>query len=181
MRSSRCIVVVALMFLHGELFAQGIPRTVIAAEAEGAAFRRMPAGSLQSTVAATGSAGYSGTTERRCVTAPPDDSIVGGSLRSGEFIARTRFTGRWGIRSSRGHKILWLPLHSARSPEQPLLIRAARIGSLSDSLRQIIERPVHSHGADGYPSTVEFPAPGQWLVVASTETDWGCFIVTVGG
>jgi hypothetical protein len=168
---------VTLMLPLADLGAQTILRTVTAAEAEGAVSRHGVATAVQPTVAA---AAFSGTSARRCVSPPSEDSLVAGSLRSGDLIARARFTGRWGIRSGKGLKVLWLPLHAVTDAEQPLLIRAARVGSPSDSVRETIARAVHSHGADGYPSILTFPHSGEWLVVATTGPDWGCFLVTVG-
>jgi hypothetical protein len=120
-----------------------------------------------------------GTSMRRCVTPPPDDSLVGGALRSGDIVVRTRFTGPWGFKSGHGQKVLWLPLHTASTSEYPLLIRAARLGNPSDSLRKTITWVAHSHGTYGYPSSVEFPAAGEWIVVTTAGSDWGCFLISV--
>jgi hypothetical protein len=154
--------------------AQGIPRSVAAAEADGAAFGHART-ALQSSVAAPP---FSGTRERRCVAPPADDSLRVSSLRSGEIVARAQWSGRWGPRKGKGQKILWLPLHTAAGIEQPFVIRASRIGG-ADLLRQKIPRAVHSHGADGYPSNITFSSTGEWLVVATTGGDWGCFLVPV--
>jgi hypothetical protein len=174
--SSLCLAAAGLIALRGHLAAQAIPPTIVAAEAEGAALRHSPSTAMQSVIAV---APYSGTNKRQCVIAPPDDSLTGGFLRSGDMILRTHFSDRGGIHSGKPHKILWLPLHSASSGQQPLLIRAARINHSSDSIRRVIPMPTHSHGAYGYPSSITFPASGEWLVLVSTDTDWGCFVMLV--
>lgn len=88
--------------------AQDIPRTVAAAEAEGAAFRREAAPTL--VPAMFGGIPYEGSNDRRCVTRAPNDSVPSGSLRSGELIVRTGFTGRWGLRADKPSKVVWFPL-----------------------------------------------------------------------
>jgi len=170
---------------------QGIPLTVANAEAEGAAFRHGPP---QTVVQYMFGGPFRGTSQRTCVQSLPDDSIRGGSLRSGDIIVRSRFTGPWGLKAGRAHKILWMPLHgpadtSARSSfaewrtkaivHAPLLIRAVRVGHALDSLRQTGTRLTGGPRQFGFPSEVRFPTAGQWLVLATTDEDWGCFLLTV--
>lgn len=156
--------------------AQDIPRTVAAAEAEGAAFRREAAPTL--VPAMFGGIPYEGSNDRRCVTRAPNDSVPSGSLRSGELIVRTGFTGRWGLRADKPSKVVWFPLDAPSghvAPGYSLLIRAVHIGDPADTLRLTV--PGETRGS--FPSLVRFRAPGQWLVVATTGADWGCFVLTV--
>jgi hypothetical protein len=125
---------------------------------------------------------FGGTTERKCVAPPSsDDSIPGGSLRSGDVIIRGRFAGFWGLRANRDSKILWLPLHNPGEYRDTLLIRAVRIGHAADSLRQSVPDWAWSGPKtnSGFPSLVRFPAAGTWLVVATAGGDWGCFLLPV--
>lgn len=162
--------------------AQQISATVQQAEAEGAAFPRgAPPTALGPTFAERA---FGGTSERWCVSSVADDSLPGGSLRSGDFIVRTRFAGRGGLRVTKssyadGSKMLWLPLHGAADRGDTLLLRAARMGSPPDSFRQTITDFPRSHGEYGFVSGVRFPMSGQWLVVATTGNDWGCFLLRV--
>jgi hypothetical protein len=170
--------------------AQSIPLTIARAEAEGAAFpQAVPPTVLQSLFGGP----FGGTSARTCTASQPDDSIPGGSLRSGDIIIRSRLTGRWGPHAGRGHKILWLPLHGPADTTRmsfaewrkkaidhaPLLIRAVRVGYPADSLRQIIAGLTGGPRQFGFPSEITFPTAGQWLVIASTDEDWGCFLLGV--
>ncbi|HLJ18561.1 MAG TPA: hypothetical protein VKU84_00100 [Stellaceae bacterium] len=157
--------------------AQQIPVTIATAEAEGAAFHR-------DAVPATlpemfDHRPFGGSSERRCVASVPDDSLAGGSLRSGEVIARTHFTGWWGLRADKQSKIAWFPLHAparhSLDPRASILIRAARLGDPGDTLRQTISGLTRG----GFPSLVQLRAPGPWLVVATSGSDWGCFVLDV--
>jgi hypothetical protein len=110
-----------------------------------------------------------------------DDSLPGRSLRSGEFIMRSGFSpgpDGSGLRADRASKILWLPLHAPQRgvvPGYRLLLRAVHLGDPPDSLRNTI--PGVTRG--GFPSSIRFPEPGQWLVIATTGADWGCFVLKV--
>lgn len=172
-------------------WAQSIPLTVAEAEAEGAAFAHgLPPTVLQSLFGGA----FGGTSARTCTPSQPDESIPGGSLRSGDIIIRSRLTGRWGLHAGRGHKILWAPLHGPSDTSTtmsfaewrtkaidhaPLLIRAVRVGHPADSLRQIATGLTGGPREFGFPSEVTFPTAGQWLVIASTDEDWGCFLLGV--
>jgi hypothetical protein len=104
-------------------------------------------------------------------------------LRSGEFIIRSGILTPVTQRPPFGYKILWVPLHSPFEFRSTLLIRAARLASPSDSLRQTVADAAYQPGAprreSGFPSLVDFPRGGRWLVVATAGPDWGCFVLGV--
>ena len=171
--------------------AQSIPSMVAAAEAEGASF---PHGAPPTVLQSFFGGPFAGTSARICTPSQPDDSIPGGSLRSGDIIVRSRLTGQWGLHAGRAHKILWAPLHGPSDTSTtmsfaewrkeafhhaPLLIRAVRVGHPSDSLRQIVSGLTGGPRQFGFPSEVTFPTAGQWLVIARTDEDWGCFLLGV--
>lgn len=171
--------------------AQGIPTTVEAAQAEGAAF---PQAAPPTVIQSVFTHPFGGTNQRMCTWSVPDDSLTSGSLRSGEIILRSRFFGPWGLRAGKGHKMLWMPLHgpakvspsmsfaewhkeAIKSP--PLVLRAVRIDNPADSLRQTVLYMTGGATQFGFPSAVRFPTAGKWLVIATTGNDWGCFLLTV--
>jgi hypothetical protein len=171
--------------------AQDIPRTVVAALAEGAAF---PHATRPTVVQPMFAGPFEGTSERMCTSLLPNDSMPSGSLRSGEIIVRGRLLGPWGLRAGRAHKILWMPLHGPADTSTtmsfaewrktaikhaPLLIRARRLRYPADSLRQTVTGLTGGPRQFGFPSEVKFPTSGPWLVVATTGDDWGCFLLTV--
>ena len=170
------LLFVTLLPLASTVGAQAIPQNSFAAEAEGALFARDSGVAPARWVAHPSR----GTAERRC-TAPStgSDSAPVGALRSGEFSVRTRYTVSNGFHVNERNKALWLPLHPRTTPATPLLIRAVRLGHTADSLRQTVARLAHSPTELGYPSSVSFPSPGEWLVVATAGADWGCFVFTV--
>ena len=188
--SFACGVAIAMLATHVSR-AQSIPLTVAGAQAEGAAFpRATPPTVVQSLFARP----VGGTSERTCSPSQPDDSIAASSLRSGEIIIRSRLAGRWGPHAGQGHKILWMPLHGPADTSTrisfaewrkkaiehaPLLIRAVRVGNPADSLRQTLPGLTGGPRQFGFPSELTFPTAGQWLVIATTGEDWGCFLLAV--
>lgn len=154
--------------------AQAIALTIAQAELEGAsvAASDAPPGNISSYFTQRP---WGGTSERRCVASAPQDSLPGGSLRSGEFIARSGWTGRWGLQAGKRHKVLWMPLHSNSQDRDTIELRAARLGAPTDTLRQLISKDA----LEGFPSIVEFPRAGDWLVVVRRGVDWGCFKLLV--
>ena len=176
MRHASITIVAAMLFAHVG-HAQQIPVTVAAAEAEGAAFPRDPAPTVLPAAYHPGS--FGGLNERRCVH--PGDSLPDLSVRSGEMILR----GAWGRVAGKNDKLLWMPLHDPGRQPTTLSIRGIRLGHSSDTLRQTVAAPrgPAREGARfdsfGFPTLVRFSAPGQWLVVAADDHDWGCFILDI--
>ena len=172
-------ILVALSQVSGaqEGRAKHATATIAEAEAEGAAFGHGDPPSAPGSMFA--GRPFGGTSARRCVPSVSDDSLPGGSLRSGEIIMRARFSGPWGLRAGKESKIVWFPLHGATERGDTLLVRATRIGYPSDTLRQAIAGTGGRPESFSFPSAATFPAAGQWLVVASVADDWGCFILNV--
>lgn len=179
MRHASIPVVAAMLLVHTPRVghAQQIPVTVAAAEAEGATLPRDPAPIVLPAAYHAGS--FGGPRERRCVH--PGDSLPDLSVRSGEMVVR----GEWGLFAGRAKKMLWMPLHDPGRKPVSLSLRGVRLGHPSDTLRQTIDAPlgparqVSNPNSFGFPSTVRFSEPGQWLVVAADDHDWGCFILDV--
>lgn len=171
--------------------AQGISLTVADAEGEGLGF---PHAAQPAVMPSMFYLPFAGTDRRVCTRSLPDDSIPDGSLRSGEFLLRGRFTGPWGLHADKGAKMLWMPLHGPVSASAalsgrewrkeamkaaPLLLRAVRVGYPADSLRQTVTGLAGGPEQFGFPSDLRFPTSGEWLVVATAGDDWGCFLLTV--
>ncbi len=175
------VAVVALAVASRPAVAQkGIPASVAAAEAEGAAFPRHAA---PSSVAPDFARPFAGTTSRKCVTPSATGNDAGGQVRSGEFIIRGLFAGRFGPRAETPGKVFWLPLHDPLDYPNALLVRAGHVGHPEDGFRQAVADwgyPGRGHEHEGgFPSLVTFPSAGAWVVVATAGDDWGCFVIAV--
>jgi hypothetical protein len=178
-----CLAATVLICIATSSAAQDIPTTIAAAESEGARHLR---GETPSVVAPIFAHPFAGTEKRKCVAPPADIDVSSGSLRSGDFIVRGYFSGEGGPRAKHDRKFLWTPLHNPYVYEQStgLLIRGARIGHAADTLRKSIAHAAYPslklrRSDAAFPSLLRFPVAGEWLVVASTESDWGCFLLTV--
>ena len=175
MRLSMCAI--AMLVLAQPVIAQNIPTSVQVAEAEGASHPHAKAPSYTPSVFTDE---FAGTTERKCATPPSGAS--GGSVRSGEIIIRSFWSGRGGPKANRDTKILWRPLHNPFEYPATLLIRAVRLNDPADSLRLSVPHWAYSPGSkreSGFPSLVRFPTAGDWLMVGTAGPDWGCFVLTV--
>ncbi len=158
---------------------KGIPTSVAAAEAEGAAF---PRGAAPTFVSINFSHPFDGTAERKCV-APSATEGQSEQLRSGEILIRGQFVGEWGPEARRTNKFLWIPVHNPFEFPNALLLRAARIGHPEDAFRVAIadwgyEGRGHERES-GFPSGVALPKAGSWMIIATAGDDWGCFLFSV--
>lgn len=121
-----------------------------------------------------------GTDDRRCIDAP-----VRGPVRSGDFVITYGPLGR--PRAGEPYKIAWTPADNAR--EMSLQVRGQLLGDPQVSFDwrfSSVARPVHEEGtADAevddwfFPSGRAFPQAGEWVVVATSGRNWGCFILLV--
>lgn len=179
-RISVAAAVMLVIAVHPALAQKGIPSSIAAAEAEGAAF---PQHAAPPNVAPDFARTFAGTAARKCVAPSATGDDTGGQVRSGEFIVRGRFAGRFGPRAQTGSKIYWIPMHNPLDYPNALLIRGNRIGHPDDAFRLAVAdwaypgRGYEHEG--GFPSVVTFSAPGTWVVVATAGNDWGCFVMTV--
>lgn len=179
MNPARLCMLVLPLLAGRTASSQPIPRTVAAAEAEGASYATFAAPKSAASVFA---APFGGTTERRCVAPPADGLVPGGSLRSGEIIVRGPLVIGTGQREGRGHKLYWMPLHNPADYPDTLLLRAVRLQHPGDTLRLV--RPDWGYASrqrrseSGFTSGVTLPADGTWMIVATTRRDWGCFLLT---
>ena len=115
-----------------------------------------------------------GTSERRCVEVPTP-----GPVRSGEF-RLTYMPVR--PQAGRPHKIAWSPTDG--SPSMSLQVRGRLVSDSESALALRTSRIARTTGADDdtwyfFPSMIEFPASGEWVVVATSGANWGCFIFDV--
>ena len=185
MLRTSCVVAALVSILPHMSAAQRIPTTIQAAEAEGASF---PRGATPPVVASNFTSPFEGTAERKCVVPPADDFPPGGSLRSGEFILHGQFgrTGPMGNVIGRARKLMWEPLHNpyVYPTRTGLLVRGVRLGHPSDTLRLAVARAAYpgtkqKYTEAAYPSGFHFRSAGQWLMVATSGSDWGCFLLTI--
>jgi hypothetical protein len=76
-------------------------------------------------------------------------------------------------------KFWWTPLEQI--PGMSLQVRAMRLDAPGETLRFRVDRtavPVPSRGDDMFfPWWVEFPEAGRWIVVGTSNRNWGCFVV----
>lgn len=175
MRLSMCAI--AILVLAESVVAQDIPTSVQGAEAEG---KSHPHARPPAYTPSAFTDEFSGTTARKCAT--PPGRAAGGSVRSGEIIIRSYWSGPWGPKVDRDTKILWRPLHNPFEYPDTLLIRAVRLNDPGDSLRLSVPHWAYSPGAkreSGFPSLVRFPTAGDWLIIGTAGPDWGCFVLTV--
>jgi hypothetical protein len=175
------VAVLALSLAVQSSAAQrGFPISVAAAEAEGAAF---PRGAKPVNVPAVFSMPFAGSAERKCVTPRADDDDTP-QLRSGDFIVRGRFVGEWGPHAKRANKFWWAPTHNPFEFPNALLLRATRLGHPDDAFRLAIADWAYPRRGyereSGFPSGVGFPKAGNWIVIATSGDDWGCFLISVG-
>jgi hypothetical protein len=119
--------------------------------------------------------------ERNCVGSLSDAPLPLGSWRSGEFIIRTVFAGRYGLRAGKGSKVLWMPLHDPGSQRVPLLIRAAQLEHPADTLRLTFSASVRRVRSREFASRVlyAFRHPGARSWSPRPANDWGCVLLNV--
>lgn len=178
---------------------------VTAAEAEGATYPRLPAPSkapagfsaqrdpLLGTSLAVLSRGpvtdaRMTTTGRKCVRGTnlgpvrSGEFVIGGQLGGGEPL----YSGRSALNSGRSAKIWWAPLHHSRDMA-PLVVRGRNLNAPHDSVVFTLSRiayspptkPTRASHEYFFPSGTTLPSLGQWLLIATSGPNWGCFRLTV--
>jgi glucose/arabinose dehydrogenase len=110
---------------------------------------------------------------RRCVDGNVDDNS-----QSGDFVVGglSLYNALW---HQGGGKLVWKPAHPVIG--EPLLVRAT---SLDDQLAPVEVRVASMTGsvADNtaiYTSDIRLPRAGNWMLTATSGTNWGCFLYTL--
>ncbi len=161
-------------------FADSIPNAAHApirfaikeAEAEGRNWPQRAEPTFQPTTG--GAEHWNDSAPRQCVSGGSNNAV-----RSGDFVIGGDIHGAG---SGREVKIWWEPKHPAASFS--LVVRGARVGPVSDTLRYVnIDWAVGGSPKVGltgpifYASGIAFPSAGQWLLIATSGPDWGCFLL----
>lgn len=160
-----------------------IPRSIEAAEAEGAAYPRSTEPINFNPSLTEGVTAGSGT--RRCVRADTTARSRSGDFFIGQNIALLAEEWRAGVRG--GWKTSWHTSHRPMRIPMQLTVRVARIDSAgpafvytSESIKtQRIVREYQRYGqtwATGWGS-IDLPTAGTWMLVATSRDVWGCFTI----
>jgi len=142
-----------------------IAMTVAAAEAEGRLWPRRPEGCTQ--IVSECTYYFADATPRTCTQTGSAPTV-----RSGEIVV-----GGNSVSPVGSQRIWWVPMHPATGDS--LVIRATLPASPADTVR--FTMPEWSRGLpDGefyWLTKFLWPKAGHWLVVATSGSDWGCFIL----
>lgn len=128
----------------------------------------------------------------------PDDTVPrrcilgrgAGPARSGQFTIGGMLGDDRAMVAGRQGKVWWRPLDGAQNMP-PLVVRGRNLSNLRDTIRfttSAVAYPVplfsrasvnESKREYFFPSGITIPTSGEWLVVATSGANWGCFILTV--
>jgi hypothetical protein len=112
-----------------------------------------------------------GTDERRCVRATNF-----GPVRSGQFLIGGQLADTAAAPAGTDRKVWWMPVTNQRNMP-PLIVRGRNIDHLADTVYFSTERIAESEGFF-WPTGINLPTGGRWLLIATSGTNWGCFILT---
>jgi len=140
-----------------------------AAEREGATYRR--------------AAGPSDAAPRTCAL-----PWFNAPVKSGEFTIGGDVSPVLPLTAGRRGKIWWSPIHHSKDMP-PLVLRARNLTTMKDTARITLpgvayagtpgSRRPESERTYFFPSGTTLPTAGRWLVIATSGSNWGCFILTV--
>jgi len=149
---------------------------VAQAESEGAKQSRLDP---PATLGANFRTEVTGTSERKCV-----EGHEVGPVRSGEFVIGGQLGGRKGAVAGTPAKIWWATLHSS-SAMPTLIVRMRNLAAPGDTVSiasnriGFVKSSVTGENDYFFPNVITFPRAGRWLLVASSGSNWGCFILGV--
>jgi len=186
-RSVLPMIIAALMAAPGGIVAQRVSQasaealpirhTVEDAEHEGEAY---PHGAAPAHPPSLFGGSTVGSAERKCVRGPMTD-LSSSEIRSGEFLIGGQTGGSRTAIAGRQSKIWWIPYHNPFEHATKLLVRGARLGFASDTIRY--SRPEWAWPSKGsktdsfFPTGITLPTAGVWLLIATAGDDWGCFLL----
>ena len=142
--------------------AQAPPRTVEAAEAEGAKY---PKASEGSEAAMYGKA--FGPKERKCVDAEKHPTARSGDFVAGAFDDHYMF----GTPGNYQRKVWWAPRQTAVMP--PMQMRAVKVGAPDVAVSRTFTSVAHNENGFFFNTFFRFPASGKWLVVVTVRRQLG--------
>ncbi|HUE90345.1 MAG TPA: hypothetical protein VMO26_30035 [Vicinamibacterales bacterium] len=157
-----------------------VAEIIAAAERQGQAFSRYETPQEPTPVLATH---RRGSAERRCV-----EGFEFGPVRSGEFVIGGQLAGSRMMTAGRRGKVWWAPLnHSLDMP--PLVVRGRNLSSRTDTVHYStpdVAWPVtpgalpipEARREYFFPSGISLPTRGRWLLIATSGSNWGCFIIS---
>lgn len=117
----------------------------------------------------------SGVADRTCV-----EANLKYEVRSGEFVAGSWADYRQGWRTNANFsKLWWIPLHADRMPG--LLVRATLLDVPTTTAVYELYSTGYGNGIMAYVSGVRLPQAGRCMLVATSGSDWGCFLLTLTG
>lgn len=113
-----------------------------------------------------------GSKDRRCVDVPQQ-----GPVRSGDFVIWYGAPD-W-LRAGRVNKVAWGPSENSR--EMTLRVRGRLFGESAsfDLTSTSLGRALDEDRSFFFPSGTTFPKAGEWVVVATSGRNWGCFVFHV--
>ena len=154
--------------------ADSVPRSVEEAEAQGRLHPRTSRPLEFNLTPAIRDSVRPGSAERQCVDI--GDAYF---VRSGEFIAGpfALYRQSWGG----GMKLVWFPAHQSRFRRAQVTIRAARLDASSDArvyLTAALGIENLFFGKQPLSGWAVLPG-GRWLLIATSDTSWGCFVLTL--
>jgi hypothetical protein len=168
-----------------QLISSATPTSIQTAEQEGATFphadKEPPPPSFQADQ-------IIGSAERKCVEIPV--GLVPAWRKSGEFTVGGEIGALW---AGQEGKVPWGPFHDPARIGATLVVRGSRLDEPGITSRFVssnygwpikeLRQPARDSVVDRehafYPSGFSLPSAGRWLLVATSGSDWGCFIVTV--
>jgi hypothetical protein len=142
---------------------------VLSAEAEGARYAHPTAAQL-----ADGATfqNLPGTDQRRCVRAG-----VNHDVRSGEFMAGPFDYYSW-LWQQQTAKVYWQP---RISPRATLHVTATDLDREETAVAWDFSSVASGSNGLFFSTSPRVPRPGRWLLVATAEPNWGCFILEFTG
>ena len=117
-----------------------------------------------------------GPTARLCVDVANNEWVESGDFIAGPFAL---YRASW---AGGPPKTVWFPAHQSRFQSTPVTVSATPLGASGDSRIFAAQRPGFSRlffRNEPRPVVMMLPAAGQWMLVATVGTNWGCFIVTL--
>jgi hypothetical protein len=78
-----------------------------------------------------------------------------------------------------GRKLNWRALHASVGPLRVDLRQLQVIGSHTEHVVPPAGAEESNAGGEFFPLTLRFPGPGEWMVVTTAGSNWGCFLFSV--